>query len=79
MYIFNCPNTHHPSGRIFVAIWWPAWIFPGHLSHSTGPLPEVKFVHPVSPGGSVKFVSSGVNFSIQLIFCIFPTKTVEIR
>ena len=29
LYIFNCPNTHHPSGRIFVAIWW---IFPGHLS-----------------------------------------------
>ena len=30
LYIFNCPNTHHPSGKIFVGIW--CRIFPGHLS-----------------------------------------------
>ena len=40
---------------------------------------EVEFVHPVSAGGSVKFVASGVNFSIFTHFlCFFFTKTVEI-
>ena len=37
--------------------------------------PEVEFVHPVSPGGSVKFVASGVNFSIFTHFlCFFLLK-----
>ena len=39
----------------------------------------MEFVHPVSAGGSVKFVASGVNFSIFTHFlCFFLTKTVEI-
>ena len=37
--------------------------------------PEVEFVHPVSAGGSVKFVASGVSFSnfsnLSLILCVF--------
>ena len=32
---------------------------------------EVEFVHAVSAGGSVKFVASGVNFSIFTHFCVF--------
>ena len=32
---------------------------------------EVEFVHPVSPSGSVKFVASGVNFSIFTNFLCF--------
>jgi len=40
----------------------------------------VEFVHPVSAGGSVKFVVSGVNFSnFTDFFVFFLTKTVEIR
>ena len=40
---------------------------------------EVEFVHPISAGGSVKFVASCVNFSIFTHSCVFLTKTVEIR
>ena len=41
---------------------------------------EVEFVHPVSASSSVKFVASGVNFSIFTHFlCFFLTKIVEIR
>jgi len=41
---------------------------------------EVEFVSAVSAGGSVKFVASGVNFSIFThFFVFFLTKTVEIR
>ena len=41
--------------------------------------PEVKFVHPVSPGGSVKFVASGVNFSIFTNFlCFFLLKLLKL-
>ena len=41
--------------------------------------PEVKFVHPVSPGGSVKFVASGVNFSIFTHFlCFFLLKLLKL-
>ena len=48
----------------------------GALEHST---PEVKFVHPVSPGGSVKFVASGVNFSIFTNFlCFFLLKLLKL-
>ena len=40
---------------------------------------EVKFVHPVSPGGSVKFVASGVNFSIFTLFlCFFLLKLLKL-
>ena len=40
---------------------------------------EVKFVHPVSPGGSVKFVASGVNFSIFTNFlCFFLLKLLKL-
>jgi len=40
---------------------------------------EVKFVHPVSPGGSVKFVASGVNFSIFTHFlCFFLLKLLKL-
>ena len=40
---------------------------------------EVEFVHPVSPGGSVKFVASGVNFSIFTIFlCFFLLKLLKL-
>ena len=40
---------------------------------------EVKFVHPVSPGGSVKFVASGVNLSIFTIFlCFFLLKLLKL-
>ena len=40
---------------------------------------EVKFVHPVSPGGSVKFVASGVNFSIFTHFlCFFLLKLLTL-
>ena len=39
---------------------------------------EVKFVHPVSPGGSVKFIASGVNFSIFTHFlCFFLLKLLK--
>ena len=42
-------------------------------------LAEVEFVHPVSPGGSEKFVASGVNFSIFTNFlCFFLLKLGEI-
>ena len=37
---------------------------------------EVEFVHPVSPGGSVKFVASGVNFSIFTNFLCFSPLTL---
>ena len=41
--------------------------------------PEVEFVHPVSPGGSVKFVASGVNFSIFTNFlCFFLLKLLKL-
>ena len=41
--------------------------------------PEVKFVHPVSPGGSVKFVASCVNFSIFTDFlCFFLLKLLKL-
>ena len=44
-----------------------------------GCLSEVKFVHPVSPGGSVKFVASGVNFSIFTNFlCFFLLKLLKL-
>ena len=40
---------------------------------------EVKFVHPVSPGGSVKFVARGVNFSIFTHFlCFFLLKLLKL-
>ena len=40
---------------------------------------EVKFVHPVSPGGSVKFVASSVNFSIFTHFlCFFLLKLLKL-
>ena len=40
---------------------------------------EVEFVHPVSPGGSVKFVASGVNFSIFTNFlCFFLLKLMKL-
>ena len=39
----------------------------------------MKFVHPVSPGGSVKFVASGVNFSIFTNFlCCFLLKLLKL-
>ena len=42
-------------------------------------VPEMKFVHPVSPGGSVKFVASGVNFSIFTNFlCFFLLKLLKL-
>ena len=41
--------------------------------------PEVEFVHPVSPGGSVKFLASGVNFSIFTHFlCFFLLKLLKL-
>ena len=41
--------------------------------------PEVEFVHPVSAGGSVKFVASGVNFSIFTNFlCFFLLKLLKL-
>ena len=40
---------------------------------------EVEFVHPVSPGGSVKFVASSVNFSIFTNFlCFFLLKLLKL-
>ena len=40
---------------------------------------EVEFVHPVSLGGSVKFVASGVNFSIFTNFlCFFLLKLLKL-
>ena len=40
---------------------------------------EVKFVHPVSPGGSVKFLASGVNFTIFTHFlCFFLLKLLKL-
>jgi len=40
---------------------------------------EVEFVHPVSHGGSVKFVASGVNFSIFTNFlCFFLLKLLKL-
>ena len=39
---------------------------------------EVEFVHPVSHGRSVKFVASGVNFSISLIFVFFLLKLLKL-
>ena len=40
---------------------------------------EVEFVQPVSPGGSVKFVASGVNFSIFTHFlCFFLLKLLKL-
>ena len=42
-------------------------------------LAEVKFVHPVSPGGSVKFLAIGVNFSIFTHFlCFFLLKLLKL-
>ena len=41
--------------------------------------PEVEFVHAVSAGGSVKFVASGVNFSIFTNFlCFFLLKLLKL-
>ena len=41
--------------------------------------PEVEFVHPVSPGGSVKFLASGVNFSIFThCLCFFLLKLLKL-
>ena len=40
---------------------------------------EVEFVHAVSAGGSVKFLPAVSISPFSLIFCVFPTKTVEIR
>ena len=41
--------------------------------------PEVEFVHPVSPGRSVKFVASGVNFSIFTnCLCFFLLKLLKL-
>ena len=40
---------------------------------------EVEFVHPVSAGGSVKFLASGVNFSIFTHFlCFFVLKLLKL-
>ena len=40
---------------------------------------EVEFVHPVSPGGSVKFVAIGVNFSMFTNFlCFFLLKLLKL-
>ena len=40
---------------------------------------EVEFIHPVSPGGSVKFVASSVNFSIFTNFlCFFLLKLLKL-
>ena len=40
---------------------------------------EVEFVHPVSHGGGVKFVASGVNFSIFTNFwCFFSLKLLKL-
>ena len=40
---------------------------------------KVEFVHPVSAGGSVKFVASGVNFSIFTNFlCFFLLKLLKL-
>ena len=39
----------------------------------------MEFVHPVSAGGSVKFVASGVNFSIFTHFlCFFLLKLLKL-
>ena len=40
---------------------------------------EVEFVHPVTAGGSVKFLPAVKISPFSLIFCVFLTKTVEIR
>ena len=49
------------------------------LSSESTLTPEVEFVHPVSPGGSVKFVASGVNFSIFTNFlCFFLLKLLKL-
>ena len=43
------------------------------------PKTEVEFVHDVSAGGSVKFVASGVNFSIFTHFvCFFLLKMLKL-
>ena len=40
---------------------------------------EVEFVHPVSAGGSVQFVASGVNFSMFTHFlCFFLQKLLKL-
>ena len=44
-----------------------------------GPMSEVEFVHAVTAGGSVKFVASGVNFSIFTHFlCFFLLKVLKL-
>ena len=41
--------------------------------------PEVEFVNAVTAGGSVKFVASGVNFSIVTHFlCFFLLKLLKL-
>ena len=40
---------------------------------------ELRFVPAVTAGSSVKFLPSGVNFSIFTHYLYFITKTVEIR
>ena len=59
---------------------WKGWtVISGGDFHLFRSQPEVEFVHPVSPGGSVKFVASGVNFSIFTHFlCFFLLKLLKL-
>ena len=55
------------------------YIFLQHLRLYPYRPAEVKFVHPVSPGGSVKSVASCVNFSIFTNFlCFFLLKLLKL-
>ena len=59
---------------------WKGWtVISGGDFHLFRSQPEVEFVHPVSPGGSVKFLASGVNFSIFTHFlCFFLLKLLKL-
>ena len=62
-----------------VGLVWEIWLGVTDASHTHSQTAEVEFVHPVSPGGSVKFVASGVNFSIFTNFlCFFLLKLLKL-
>ena len=71
--VVGFPNPLAPGIQMHVS--WGSRLGDGTMVKDA----EVEFVHPVSPSGSVKFVASGVNFSIFTIFlCFFLLKLLKL-
>ena len=72
LYIWPHDQGHDHDHEELSTAWghfW--WILAGQVNHVYRGVAEVRFVHAVTAGGSVKFFASGVNFSISLIFLCF--------